>query len=371
MSNSCILFTDKLDDLIFARHKSSKTVRFASDVQLLSKNLDKYGLQAVFVRDSCLSEKLNSLCDEKSFKYHKYSTMTELSLLLEKFDSDEDIFCDDSKDSSDSSSILNYSFDEEKHKMLCEMSPAYAKLLGSSPAMQKLRAEIIKVAAFDISVLLLGETGTGKTLIARAIHELSSRRKAAYKQELLINSNETLIESRLFGVSKGAFTGALESAGTFEITNGGTLFLDEITEIGWNIQGKLLQVLSEGVISRIGSNKEIHVDNRMIFATNKNIEIKVKKGEFREDLYHRINDVTLRIPPLRERIEDIPEIAEAVLIELQKENIYKTISPAAISALKTLPWTGNIRQLEKVVRKAALDCQMEQSEVIEPRHIRL
>ena len=355
MSESAVLFSDSIDDLIFARENSPMVIRYAADYDLLSRILEKFGAQTVFARSSCVNSEVKNLLSEKSCPIQEFSSSDELKSLLAENSPSEIPMTE--------SGIAGTNFQNQDSELL-ELSPTFARLVGSSPAMQKLRNQIIRVAKFNVSVLLLGETGTGKTTVARAIHELSERRNKPFKSCVLSNSNESLIESKLFGVSKGGFTGAVEGKGLFEETDGGTLFLDEIGEISTNTQIKLLQVLSEGVINRIGSNEDIQVNSRMIFATNANLESKVKLREFRDDLFFRINDVIIRIPPLRERIEDIEELAKSILIS---NNIKKTISPAAISVLKTLSWRGNVRQLEKVVRNAGLIYS--DSDVIEPKDI--
>lgn len=356
MTDEAVLFSDSLDDLIFAREQSQKIIRYASDLEILERVLAKFKTQHLFAKSSLATEQFKNIVSRHSCDFKAFSSSSELKNLLN----------DDSSPIRTTEVSHSENAHSEEMQKYCEISPTFSSLVGSSPAMQKLRAEIVRVARFDVSVLLVGETGTGKTTVAHAIHELSSRRKMPFKDGVLSNSNESLIEAKLFGVSKGGFTGAVEGKGLFEEANGGTLFLDEIGEISANIQTKLLQVLSEGVINRIGSNKDIHIDNRMIFATNANLESKIKLGTFREDLFYRINDVTIRLPPLRERLEDIPEIAHAVL---KREKINKQISETALKALQSLAWKGNVRQLEKCVKNAAL--LYSDSDTIEAKDIRL
>ena len=335
MTEPSILFSDLPEDLTFAREKSSKILRYAPDFGFLNQIVTKFGSQEVFARAAVLDERAKNFLSERNCPVVVFSSKAELeNLLVSAHRPKKSLF-----------------ESEREFSSFCELSPTFAALQGSSPAMKILRADIIRVASVEVSVLILGETGTGKTTVARALHELSARRKMPFRSEVLSNTNETLIESKLFGVETGAFTGAVAGKGVFEEADGGTLFLDEIGEISPNIQTKLLQVLSEGVINRIGSNKNIPVDNRMIFATNADIERKIKLKEFREDLFYRINDVTLRIPPLRERIEDIPELARAFL---KREKINKEISDNALAVLQTFSWKGNVRQLEKVLKTAAL-----------------
>ncbi|MBQ9207504.1 MAG: sigma-54-dependent Fis family transcriptional regulator [Treponema sp.] len=356
MDERAVLFSDSLDDLVFVREHSTKSIRYASDLEILEQLFTKFPIQEVIAKSSLITEEFKMILSQKSCQLQEFSSLAELQLRIE-----------------DDDSILPHAHTEHTvtavssiESQMADFSPTFASLVGSSPAMQKLRADLLRVARFDVSVLLIGETGTGKTTIARAIHELSARRKMPFKDGVLSNSNESVIEAKLFGVSKGGFTGAVEGKGLFEEANGGTLFLDEIGEITPNIQTKLLQVLSEGIINRVGSNKDIHIDTRMIFATNANLETKIKIGTFREDLFYRINDVTIRLPPLRDRIEDIPQIARSFL---KRNNIKKELSPSAITLLQSLTWRGNIRQLEKVIRNAALlYCD---GECIEPQHIRL
>ena len=344
-----ILFSENIDDLTFLRQNSSHFIKFASDFDILSKIIASSTQPIRILAHKTLSSKeLKSLAENKNCKIFEYSDKNELTGLV--------------SDGEGASSLGILSQDD----ISASISPTFSLLKGSSLAMQRLRSEILKVSKSNISVLLLGETGTGKTTVARAIHELSERRKMPFKDAVLSNSNENLIEAKLFGVSKGAFTGAIEGKGLFEEASGGTLFLDEIGEISANIQTKLLQVLSEGFVTRVGSNTEIPVDARMIFATNANLEKSIREGFFREDLFYRLNDVTIRIPPLRELLEDIEELCQAFL---KREKIKKNISASTISLLKTFPWKGNIRQLEKVLRTAAL--VYSESDTIEPDDIRI
>lgn len=348
MVDNSVLFTESLEDLVFVRENICKSIRYASDASMLKQIFERFSSCFVLAQPLLYSEGCGSLAKTNQDNYCKYSSIQELGNILNKSES------------------LNKKTPAEKYKKICLQSPTFASIVGKSAAMQKLRNDIVRIASFDVSVLILGETGTGKTTVARAIHEVSGRRTKPFLHEVISNSNESVIESKLFGVSSGAFTGAVAGKGVFEEADGGTLFLDEIGEISPNIQTKLLHVLSEGLISRIGSNKKIPVDNRMIFATNANLEAKIRQGTFREDLFYRINDVTIRIPPLRERLEDIPKLAEAYL---RKKKINKKISDSALAALQTFSWKGNVRQLEKVLKNAALlYCD---GDTIEPKDIRL
>lgn len=353
MSKVFVVFSNNLEDLNFVRAKSNMLFLYAADISILRQISERFSDFTVFAYRNCIDSEFISLADKNIFCYLEYCNHNELESLISRLNS-----FDEKKKSADAY--------PENYKEFCELSPTFALLAGSSSGMQKLRETIIQIAPFDVSVLILGETGTGKTTVARAIHELSNRRKKCFKSEVLSNSNEALIESKLFGVSEGGFTGAVAGKGIFEECEGGTLFFDEIGELSMNIQTKLLQVLSEGVINRIGSNKDIPVDNRMIFATNANLDAKIRSKEFREDLFYRINDVIIRIPPLRERLEDIPELCRMFL---KREKINKTISESALMLLRTFPWKGNIRQLEKCIKNAALlYCS---GDVIEPEHLKL
>jgi transcriptional regulator with GAF, ATPase, and Fis domain len=223
--------------------------------------------------------------------------------------------------------------------------------------MKKVLAQVEQVAQTDSTVLILGETGTGKELLARAIHGMSGR-----KARLLVTVNcaslpPTLIESELFGRERGAYTGALtKMIGRFEIADGATLFLDEIAEIPLELQSKLLRVLEEGNFERLGSTKTLHVDVRIITATNRNIAQEVQEGRFRKDLFYRLNVFPIVIPPLRERPEDIPLLVWAFVKEFQKKMGKKieNISKKSMEALQSYSWPGNVRELRNVIEHAMI-----------------
>jgi DNA-binding NtrC family response regulator len=230
-------------------------------------------------------------------------------------------------------------------------------LLGSSPAMQELFLMAERIAPCDVNVLITGETGTGKELLARAIHHGGARGSGPLVAFSCANLPETLVEDELFGHEKGAFTGAfLARQGRVESANHGTLFLDEIGDLGLGLQPKLLRVLQEKTFERLGSNKTINVDIRLISATNRNLQEMVQQGKFREDLYYRLNVVELRLPPLRERRDDISLLAHHFL-QRSSELFHKKarrFSPGMMQALEQYSWPGNVRELENVVQRAVV-----------------
>jgi two-component system response regulator PilR (NtrC family) len=230
----------------------------------------------------------------------------------------------------------------------------FENIIGKSEKIQKVFETVRKVADTTSNVLILGESGTGKELIARAIH-FDSRRKD--KPFVTVNCSalpETLLESELFGHMKGSFTGAISNKeGLFEVANGGTIFLDEIGETSPAIQVKLLRVLQEKEFRRIGGTKDVRVDVRIIAATNKDLDRAVAEGTFREDLYYRLDVIPIHLPPLRERLEDIPLLAQHFLSKFSQtagKNI-KGITPEAIQLLKSQEWRGNVRELENVIER--------------------
>lgn len=221
-------------------------------------------------------------------------------------------------------------------------------MLGDSPQMQDIFNRIRRVAPTTATVLIQGETGTGKELVAKAIHSLSPRAKAKFVAVNCAALSPQLMESELFGHEKGAFTGALQRRiGRFEEANGGTLFLDEIGEMDMPTQVKLLRVLAEKSIERVGSNENIPVNVRVLAATNRNLEQMVAEGSFRQDLYQRINVISLQLPPLRERADDIVLMANAFVREFCKENAKspKTLTRETLDLLRAYSWPGNVRQL--------------------------
>jgi DNA-binding NtrC family response regulator len=237
------------------------------------------------------------------------------------------------------------------------LNDRYSEIIGQSAAMQKIFQTIDRVAKTDANVLILGENGTGKELIARAIHRNSSRKNENFAAVDLGSITETLFESELFGHKKGAFTDAKEDrAGRFELANGGTLFLDEIGNLSMPLQAKLLTVLQNRKVSRVGSNKDTPIDIRLICATNMPLYDMVKENRFRQDLLYRINTIEIEVPPLRERFEDIPLLASHFLkhyAEKYEKNVNK-ISEGAITRMHKHPWPGNIRELQHSIERAVI-----------------
>jgi DNA-binding NtrC family response regulator len=235
-----------------------------------------------------------------------------------------------------------------------------SSLLGQSPAMQDLYKMIGRVAPTDMTVLLSGESGTGKELVARAIHQHSLRAEGPWVALNCAAIPELLLESELFGHEKGAFTGAAErKLGSFQEASGGTLFLDEAGELPPRVQAKLLRALQEREIRRLGGRESIAIDVRIIAATNKNLEAAIARGEFREDLYYRLNVVHLHLPPLRARREDIPLLARYFLMRYSRdlEHSVGGFAPDALDALLTHPWPGNVRELENTIQHALMACR--------------
>ena len=226
-------------------------------------------------------------------------------------------------------------------------------LIGRSPAMQDVYRVIARLIHTDLTVMISGESGTGKELVARALHDYGQRRKGTFVAINMAAIPRELIESELFGHEKGAFTGAqARTMGRFEQADGGTLFLDEIGDMPMEAQTRLLRVLQEGEYMTVGGRTPIKTDVRIIAATNKNLEQQIGQGLFREDLYYRLNVVPLRLPPLRERLEDVPDLVHHFLQDARKNGLpYKTIQPEALELLKRYTWPGNVRELENLVRR--------------------
>ena len=232
-------------------------------------------------------------------------------------------------------------------------------MIGNSEALNHIPAMIDKVAVSDARILVTGPNGSGKELVAHQLHELSHRKDNAFVEVNCAAIPSELIESELFGHEKGSFTSAIkQKKGKFELANGGTLFLDEIGDMSLNAQAKVLRALQEQKITRVGGDADINVDVRVIAATNKNLKEEIKKGNFREDLYHRLSVIIIDVPPLCQRLEDIDALANHFLTEVCTEMgiAPKTLSPDAITALKECEWTGNIRELRNVVERLVILC---------------
>ena len=239
--------------------------------------------------------------------------------------------------------------------------PCFENIVGESPRMKEIFRMITKVARSNASVLVLGETGVGKELVATALHRNSSRENQPFVKMNCAALHENLLESELFGHERGAFTGAdRRRIGRFELANGGTLFLDEIGNMSLSTQAKVLRVLQEREFERLGGTATIKVDVRLIAATNLNLEAAIADGEFREDLYYRLNVVSIQVPPLRERREDIIPLARHFIDEsatdLKKD--VRGIDPGGVRMLKRYSWPGNIRELKNCLERAVLMCEM-------------
>jgi DNA-binding NtrC family response regulator len=230
-------------------------------------------------------------------------------------------------------------------------------MVGESPALLQVKETLEKVAPTDARVLITGPNGTGKELVAHWIHYKSKRQDAPYVAVNCAAIPSELIESELFGHEKGAFTSAhKQREGKFEQAQGGTLFLDEIGDMSLSAQSKVLRALQENLINRVGSDKDIKVDVRVVAATNKDLKKEIASGNFREDLYHRLSVILIQVPSLKDRKEDIPLLVEKFLEDIAQENgsAKKKITAEAISKLKEFPWTGNIRELRNVVERLVI-----------------
>jgi transcriptional regulator with GAF, ATPase, and Fis domain len=250
--------------------------------------------------------------------------------------------------------------EDEKAYLLEEIKLLYnhENIVGRSDGLKYVLYKVEQIAATDTNVLVLGETGTGKELVVRAIHNSSLRKKRALVKVNCAALPANLIESELFGHEKGAFTGTqARHLGRFEVANGSTLFLDEIGELPLELQSKLLRVLQDGEFERLGSTQTIKVDARIITATNRNLEEEVRKGRFREDLWYRINVFPITVPPLRDRMDDIPPLVDFYIKKISKrlgktiENIPKSV----MSTLQNYHWPGNVRELQNVLERAVLN----------------
>jgi len=248
----------------------------------------------------------------------------------------------------------------DKEKLQGELQDKrFGEIIGACPSMMEVFRKLAKVAATDISVMITGETGTGKELIARELHRRSSRPNGPFVTVNCGAIPENLMESEMFGHVKGAFTGAIASrAGKFQQADGGTLFLDEVGELTPQLQVKLLRAIQERVVFRVGDNRPERCDIRIVAATNRTLEDMIKTGEFREDLYYRLNVVNLWLPPLRDRGDDVFIIAKALLSKYADElgSAVRGYSPQALAAIRKASWPGNIRQLENRIKKALVLC---------------
>lgn len=246
-----------------------------------------------------------------------------------------------------------------ENKVLKKAVKIQHQMIGESEPMLEVKDMIAKVAPTNARVLITGENGTGKELVARQLHELSPRSSGPFIEVNCAAIPSELIESQLFGHEKGSFTSAIkQKKGDFELADGGTLFLDEIGDMSLSAQAKVLRALQENKIVRVGGEKEIPVNVRILAATNKNLKAEIEKGNFREDLYHRLSVVVINVPPLRERKDDIPLLVSN-FIEIIAEDMGKpvpTFEPDAIEALQQYRWTGNIRELHNIVERLAIFC---------------
>ena len=258
--------------------------------------------------------------------------------------------------------------ENQKRKRASKQDYRLSSIIGRSPNMLEVYKMVARIAPSEIPVLIVGESGTGKELVARAIHSESTRSERPF---VAINCGalaDGVLESELFGHERGAFTGAMSArAGLFEEADGGTIFLDEIDSVSPRMQTRLLRVLQEHEIRRVGASQSLRVNVRVLAATNADLNKKVADGDFREDLYYRLNGVTIRLPPLRERREDIPLLVEHFLARAERETGKSVgISPEAMNALVQYEWAGNVRELENAILSAVALCR---SQVIVPAEL--
>jgi two-component system nitrogen regulation response regulator NtrX len=254
---------------------------------------------------------------------------------------------------------LDKSIIVNENKVLKKKISKTFEMIGNSPAINEIKEMIEKVAPTDARVLITGGNGTGKELVARWLHDKSNRCKAPIVEVNCAAIPSELIESELFGHEKGAFTSAInQRKGKFEQAEGGTLFLDEIGDMSLSAQAKVLRALQENKIARVGGEKEIKVNVRVVAATNKNLKEEIQKGNFREDLFHRLSVIPIHVPSLNQRIEDIPLLAEHFIKILSEEHgmTPKKISKEAIVALQKIDWTGNIREFKNVIERLLILC---------------
>jgi two-component system response regulator HydG len=256
----------------------------------------------------------------------------------------------------------------ENESLKAQVTGAFeaSQIIGSSPRIQEIFDTLRMVAPTEATVLILGESGTGKELVADAVHANSPRKKGPLVKVNCAALPETLLESELFGHEKGSFTGAVaRREGRFKLADGGTLFLDEIAEMSLLLQAKLLRVIQSRSFERVGGTETITSDVRLVVATNRDLEEEVSENRFREDLYYRLNVVPVTLPPLRERREDIPLLAEHFLLEIAERNskMIRGFSPAAMDLLVRNRWKGNVRELENVVERAVI---MSRGDLIQP-----
>jgi two-component system, NtrC family, response regulator HydG len=247
--------------------------------------------------------------------------------------------------------------EEKKREAEGDLSGCVSSIIGSAPSMKELMEMISYVAPTEATVLIAGESGTGKELVAESLHKNSARRDGPFVKVNCAALAETLLESELFGHEKGAFTGAdRKREGKFVQADGGTLFLDEIGETSQAMQVKLLRVLQEQELQRVGGEETVKIDVRIIAATNRNLEEEVKKSTFREDLYYRLNVVMLTVPPLRERREDIPLLVRHFVRKFAEKNrrTVESVTPACMDLLCRYPWPGNVRELENAIERGVI-----------------
>ncbi|RME22352.1 MAG: sigma-54-dependent Fis family transcriptional regulator [Deltaproteobacteria bacterium] len=247
--------------------------------------------------------------------------------------------------------------EEASHRALHEDEAGRFAIIGRTPSMKQVYTLIEKVADSPTTVLISGESGTGKELVARALHDSSRRRDAPFVQVNCGAIPDNLFESELFGYERGAFTGAVSSKpGRFELADGGTIFLDEVGELPLDLQVKLLRVLQDGTFERVGGLRSLHADVRVVAATNRDLLAEVRNGRFREDLFYRLNVIPIRLPPLRDRTEDIPLLVEHFLRKFNDRlgKQVRGVTPEAMAALMAHRWPGNIRELENLMERSVL-----------------